>query len=274
MRYLCVIVILAATPLSAFLGGCKTATDMAASVQKPSIKIVGTRIDSLASDSAGMVFDVQISNPYELPLPLTNVDYSFASRGTSFLSGVADVQGTIPVGESKTFAIPARIDFAPLLATVKGVRPGQVVPYQADLNLNVAAPVVGKISVPVKRAGDIPVPAVPEVLVQDVKWQDMGLTNASGVVKVKIKNTNEFSVELHKLGFNLGLGGKQIATGSMTKAIALKPGDTATIDLPVSFSLVQAGLGAFTALSDKAEKYKISGIAQFGTPFGPTELAY
>ena len=39
---------------------------------------------------------MEIENPYSAPLPLVNLDYALSSRGTAFLSGKADVQGTVP----------------------------------------------------------------------------------------------------------------------------------------------------------------------------------
>ncbi|MGQ0627851.1 MAG: LEA type 2 family protein [Phycisphaerales bacterium] len=256
------------------LCGCKSAGEFLAGAEKPSLRVVNASIDGLTTESAALVFDVEVANPYSVPLPLTNVEYALASRGAAFLSGAANVQGTIPAGGKQVFKVPANLRFVEALAALKGVRPGQVVPYAADLGFSVDAPVVGRMKVPVRKEGELPLPAAPDVRIADVRWQNTGLTEASGAIALDVRNTNQFALDLRSLGFDLELGGKSIASGAAPEARSLAPGQTARIELPVKVSLLNAGLGAFSALTGSADKYRVSGKAAVGTPFGPANLGY
>ena len=57
-----------------------------ASFPKPTAHVVGVRLSDLKLDSASVVFDVAIDNPYATQLPLANFDYTLASGGTPFLN--------------------------------------------------------------------------------------------------------------------------------------------------------------------------------------------
>jgi LEA14-like dessication related protein len=271
--------------LPAGLTGCKSFSDLAQSADKPTLRVVGAGIDSLDLQSAGLTFDVEVTNPYSVPLPLTNVKYALAAGATSaggggaaaqtpFLSGNAAMQGNIPASGKKTIKVPTRVVFADVLSAAKGVKPGAVVPYAADLDFSVDAPVVGKLNLPVRKQGDLPVPAAPEVRVADAKWETRGLTGASGLLTLNVKNTNAFPLDLRTLGYALEVGGKRVAGGDVSKALALAPGAAGNIEIPLDVSLTNLGMGAFAMLTGSKDTYKVTGSVAAGTPFGPANLGY
>ena len=100
---------------------CLTGCDQLQSLlsQKPSARVVGVGLDDIGLDSATLGFNLEIKNPYAVPLPLVNLDYGLASLGKPFLSGRADLQGTVPAGGTRTVKLPAKIGFAQLLGVLK-----------------------------------------------------------------------------------------------------------------------------------------------------------
>lgn len=142
---------LSAAALLASTVGC----DM---IEKPSASIAGVSIEDVSLTDATMLFDVNVSNPYSVPLPLSNVDYALASQGQQFLTGKADVQGSVPAKGSKTLGVPVRINYLKLIEAVKGARPGAKIPYQADLGLSVDTPVMGAMRVPMSKEGELDIP--------------------------------------------------------------------------------------------------------------------
>ena len=107
-------------------------------LEKPTARIAGVGIADINLESATLTFEVEVSNPYPVPLPLVNVDYGLASGGTRFLAGQAQLQGAVPARGKKTVSVPATIVYTQLLAALKGVRPGSVLPYKADLGFSVS----------------------------------------------------------------------------------------------------------------------------------------
>jgi LEA14-like dessication related protein len=130
---------------------------------KPTAKIVGATLQDISLDSAQLLFDVEVSNPYMVSLPMLDADYALASRGVQFLSGDAPLAGSIPAGESAVLPLPVKIDFLQLIDALEGVIPGSVVPYDADLGLSVDAPLLGRLRLPMARQGEINVPSLMDI---------------------------------------------------------------------------------------------------------------
>jgi len=138
-------------------GGCGALGDLG--LAKPTASVVGAELKDISLQAATMLFDVKVDNPYSADLPLTDVAYSLTSQGIKFLSGKADLHGSIPAAASKVLPIPVEIDFMELLAALQNVRPGSVVPYDANLNLSVNT-LAGPLSLPLRRSGEIAIPSL------------------------------------------------------------------------------------------------------------------
>ena len=135
-------------------------------IQRPGAEIVAAKLQTANLSQATMLFDVKVTNPYTVPLPLSNLDYSLASQGQKFLTGAADLQGDVPANGSKTLAVPLSISYLDLLNAVKGARPGGTIPYKADLGLSVKTPILGTMRLPMSQEGQIAIPSGSTVLGQ------------------------------------------------------------------------------------------------------------
>jgi len=160
-----------AMSLAVLLAGCDAARQVLAGMQKPSASLNGLSFGDITLDSATLLFDVEITNPYSVDLPLLNMDYAVASGQNKLFSGKADVASTIPANGSKVVALPATITYADLLKAFKGIRPGTSIPYSADLGLSFKAPAVGNVRVPLNRTGELTVPSMPGI--DSIDWREM-----------------------------------------------------------------------------------------------------
>ena len=133
-------------------------------LDKPSAHITGVKVQDVSLTNATMLFDVKVDNPYTVPLPMSNLDYALSSQGQRFLTGKADVQGTVPAGGSKTLGVPVRVSYLELINAVKGARPGATIPYKADMGLSVDVPALGPLRVPMSRDGELSIPSAPGLL--------------------------------------------------------------------------------------------------------------
>ena len=80
------------------------------------------------------------------------------SSGTQFLSGAVDVQEIIPAGETRSLGVPIRVPYKELYDVITGIEAGSKVPYEADMELHVDAPLLGRIGVPLDAKGEISIP--------------------------------------------------------------------------------------------------------------------
>ncbi|HET6426993.1 MAG TPA: LEA type 2 family protein [Phycisphaerae bacterium] len=151
---------LAAIAMAALLA-CATGCGM---IEKPSAHITGVKMQDISLTEATMLFDVEVGNPYSVPLPMSNVDYALSSQDQSFLTGLANLQGTVPAGGSKTIGVPVRINYLRLINAVQGARPGATIPYKADMGLSVEVPAVGPVRVPMSKRGELSIPTASGLL--------------------------------------------------------------------------------------------------------------
>lgn len=271
VRWLTIAISLAWIGLS---GGCSSLQNVLSSVDKPTARIVGARLADLTMDGVTIDFDVEVSNPYGVALPLTDMAYQLSSSDATFVSGSVQPDRAIPAQGRGRVTVPASVRFADLTRVLSGVRFGSVVPYRADVTLSADAPVAGLIALPLRHEGTLPVPAVPDVAVQSVQWNELTLQRAAAVVSIAVSNTNEFDATLADFGYSLGLGGTSVAQGRSTSRTKIPSGQKRTIEVPISFAPVDAGMAVFRMLSGKEAGYSIDGDLSLSTPFGDLRMPY
>lgn len=221
-----------------------------------------------------MVFDVEVTNPYALPLPITALDYSLASGESTFLTGQKTSAELIPANGKATVELPAEVVYADLLRSVQGVNLGAVVPYTAKVNIKADAPGIGPIELPVSHSGQVPVPAPPEVSLEGVEWTKIGLDEAQATARLKVRNTNSFPVDLEKLDYKLSLAQKPVADGAVSEALHFEPDAIQTVTIPLKVSAAKLGFGIISLARGKSSDYQIDGTIKLGSSFGPIGTTY
>lgn len=268
-----VLALLSFSPI-AFLGGCKSLDDALTAAPRPTARIIGAELRHVSLQNADLLFTVEVSNPYAMGLPLLDLSYTIGSNGSKLLEGSVKPTGTVPARGISVLQLPARLMFASVLETLQSVRPGSVVPYRADIALGVDAPVIGRLSLPLSRSGELPVPAVPEVELVAFNIGSLSLDSVEAVARLRVKNTNQFQVDLARFGASLALGGQQIGRTNLANAARVAPGQSATLDVPLAFSPRALGSGVYNLLTGSQANYALSGSIEAGTRFGPISLPY
>ena len=252
--------------------GCALLASLLGPQPKPTASVSAVRITDFSLNDLTVVFDLTITNPYAVPLPLVNVDYALASQAQPFLQGQAPLQGSIPANGSQTVPLPAKIVFVELLKALQGVRPGAMVPYHATLGLSVNAPVLGNLRLPIEKEGEVPVPAPPELSLPSVTWQNVSLAGATGLLKMRVRNPNSFAFDVAGLDYDIKLAGMDLAKGGLTNAASLAAGAAQEIGINVSVSTAKAGMAIVQLLQGKSSAYSLGGALAIGTPFGPLRI--
>ncbi|MBN2211058.1 MAG: LEA type 2 family protein [Sedimentisphaerales bacterium] len=155
---MCVIIVVAGNLLT----GCAS-LQKALNLEKPRAHLRGVHFDKITLSAVTLLFDVEIENRYALDLPLLNMDYDITSRGEPFLAGQADIQSTIPAKETRTVSLPATIHYADFTRAIKGIKPGSMVPYRADVGVSVDAPMIGRLRLPLKKEGQLTIPTLADL---------------------------------------------------------------------------------------------------------------
>jgi LEA14-like dessication related protein len=235
----------------------------------PSFNLVNTQLTGLNLEGVDLQFAVNVSNPYPVALPLTNLSYELISTNQSFLKGNANqLQGSIPAGGSQVINLPVHVGFAGLMKLISGVKPGGQIPYTAKLNLSVDAGAMGPLDLPIETSGAIPIPDVPEISVETIDWQNVSLTNAKAVMKLKVKNTNSFQMGLDKINYAVNLEGSEVAKSQLNAQKSLATGESGIFEIPIEFRPLDLGMGVFNMLKSNSFNYTMNGNMNLTTEFG------
>ena len=149
-----------------FLTSCVEKLTQALDLQKPTARMTGLNFENVKLNSATLLFDIEVNNPYPVDLPLLNMDYGLSTGAEQFLKGAADLQATIPAKSKKIVSLPANINYIEMLKSLKGIkdiRPGSTIPYKAELGLFVDAPALGLTRLPLKKEGKVVLPTVSDI---------------------------------------------------------------------------------------------------------------
>lgn len=240
----------------------------------PSARLAGVSFKDIDLQSLTVVFDVELTNPNSAPLPLADLDYELSSRGNSFFTGQAPLQGDVPAQGTRTISLPAQITYSQILTALADVKPGAVLPYKADLGLSIRVPVIGKLRLPIHKEGKLPVPAAPGVELLDIKWDKLTLDSAGGVFNIRVTNHNQFPIEMARMAYGLTLGKMEVARSSLASPVSLDPnGGAGIVEIPISFSPRKFGLAALGMLTGDSG-YRLGGEISVKTPYGPMSLPF
>ena len=242
------------------------------SFSKPTAEIIGVKIVDFGLQDLTLQFDSKITNPNVMKIPLVNLDYSLASGGRQFLSGDAPLQGFVPANGTKVVPLKAKVGFASLLKVLSGFRPGSVVPYEGALGLSVDVPLAGKLRLPLKNSGSIPIPAVPSVEITEIKWDKLTFTRAGGKIRLKLTNRCDYPVSMKDVGFNLILADADVGRFGTVREVRCQPNAPSEIELDLGVSPADIGLAAFNILRGKGASYKLKGAMKMDTEYGSLDI--
>ena len=259
---------------ASLVAGCQSMQDLIGGASKPTAHVIGASIRGLSLENVVLLFDVEVQNPYASSLPLIDLGYSLTSGGRKFLEGTVTPTGSIPARGKQVIQLPATVPFSSLFATLKGVKPGAIVPYTADFRIGVNAPVLGRLDLPFSKSGELPVPAVPQVELTSLAIARLSLDQMTASAKLQVKNTNQFPFDLTKLGVSFALGGQEVGSSKLANSVNIPAGQATILEVPLSFSPRAAGIGLVNLLRGNQIAYKVSGSIDANSRFGPLSLPF
>lgn len=259
-------------PLSGCADALKILDDM--TQKTPTAKVDGVGLSGLSLQAVVLDFDIAILNPYSFDLPMLGFDFGLSTGGQPFLNGDLESAWSIPANGSRLVKLPVSVDLLGLVQTVTSLRPGNVVPYDAEIGLKLDVPGAGPLRVPVRTQGKLPIPNVPKVSVASLNWSEISLNRVGGDLKVNLANTNDFPLTLKGLDYGLSLGGRDVASGLNSTGVELGAGGDGALSIPLGFSPLEVGSAIMGVLTGSSADYGMRGNLSVDSPFGPMTLPF
>nr|GME01111.1 desiccation-related protein At2g46140 [Ipomoea batatas] len=239
---------------------------------KPTADVSEIHIPHINLEKAEIVVDVLVKNPNPVPIPLIDINYLIESDGRKLISGLIPDAGTIHAHGSETVKIPVNLIYDDIKSTYKDIEPGSIIPYRIKVDLIVDVPVFGRLTLPLEKTGEIPIPYKPDIDLEKIHFERFSFEETVAILHLKLENMNDFDLGLNSLDYELWLSDVSIGSAELEKAAKLEKKGISYIDLPVTFRPKDFGSALWDMIRGKGTGYTMKGHINVDTPFGAMKL--
>ncbi|KAM5555493.1 desiccation protectant protein Lea14 [Rosa sericea] len=135
-----------------------------ANVPTPEASLVDVNFKKVSFDSADYLAKVNIKNPYSHSIPICEIDYTLKSIGSVIASGRIPDPGSIKASGDTLVDVPMKVPHSIIVTLVKDIATDWDIDYELELGLIIDLPVIGNITIPLSRKGEIKLPTLKELV--------------------------------------------------------------------------------------------------------------
>jgi LEA14-like dessication related protein len=202
---------------SLLAAGCNTlsTSSLLGRVTKPSIESISPRITGLDFLGVDLAFDVDVLNPYEVPIKSPRFKYGLDVEGANFLSSQATANLDLPAKGVGTVVLPVRLQYLDLVQAYSSLKDAAEVPYTLHGAL-LFSPLGETVELPIRKSGTFPILRIPAISNVVVAPPEVSL----GLRSLKAGQSGEISLTGALSGFEAI---QQLLAGRGLGAAALRP---------------------------------------------------
>lgn len=119
--------------------------------------------------------------------------------------GLIPDAGTIHARGSETVKIPVCLIYDDIKKTYDDIKPGSIIPYKIKVDLIVDVPVFGRLTLPLEKTGEIPIPYKPDIDVDKIHFEKFSFEETIATLHLKLENKNDFDLGLNDLDYEVWL---------------------------------------------------------------------
>ena len=233
---------------------------------KPTARLIDTRLTNISFEQADLVFDLAVQNQNPFAINLAGLEYDLKIENRSLISGITAQGLKIGPAATSNVQLPVTLKFADLKKLPGEIWQQDKFSYQLDSRLIVDLPVIGNYAIPVAKQGELPVPRLPRVSLNDVTVRNLNISSAELVARVEIENPNAFDLVLTDFDYRLKINRQEWGQGSIQDNIRVPEKGRSTIDIPVKLDMLSMGRTVYQALADRQVlEYQLNGEATLDT---------
>jgi LEA14-like dessication related protein len=231
-----------------------------AGIQKPDVSVTHAKIDKLSFTSADLLFDLKITNPNQVGLKFTGFDYNFLIEGTSFLSGVQESGIEIHSKSDSTVQLPLTLVYKNVYETFRNLYEKDSSNYQLKCSFSFNVPVLGNVTVPVNKEGELPLLKLPSINLKSLRIARLGFSRADLGLDILLKNPNAFSIDINKFHYQFLVNEENWFSGETEQQIKVNEKEENLIQIPVSINFIEVGRSIYTTLQQEENlNYRLKG---------------
>ncbi|KAL4326933.1 hypothetical protein AHAS_Ahas13G0049600 [Arachis hypogaea] len=239
---------------------------------KPSADVKAIHIPKINLHQADLVVDVLVKNPNPVPIPLIDINYLVESDGRKLVSGLIPDAGTIHAHGEETVKVPVTLIYDDIKQTYDDIQPGSIIPYRLKVDLIVDVPILGRLTLPLEKTGEIPIPYKPDIDLEKIHFDKFSFEETIATLHLKLENKNDFDLGLNTLDYEVWLGDVSIGAAELSKSAKIEKSGISYIDIPVTFRPKDFGSALWDMIRGKGTGYTMKGKINVDTPFGKMDL--
>lgn len=143
--------------------------------------------------------------------------------------------GTIHAHGEETVKIPVTLIYDDIKSTYDDIKPGSIIPYRLKVDLIVDVPVFGRLTLPLEKTGEIPIPYKPDIDMEKIHFERFSWEETIAVLHLKLENKNDFDLGLNALDYEVWLSEVSIGSAELEKSAKIDKNGISYIEIPISF---------------------------------------
>lgn len=252
--------------------GCSSLNRMLrGAFQPPTAVFQSATLQGVSLQDATVAATFELVNPNPVGLSLGEIGYAFSLDGKRLFDGQMKQGLKLPSSGRTRVTVPVRVPFESVPGLFTTLASQKEAPYEVAGRLAFDTP-VGRIGVPIKWAGVLPIPKLPQVSLSGVRMENVGLQGARFVVGLQVDNPNVFALPFQALQASLALAGQDVTTLGLTPNKPIEAQGKMSLDVPVDVSFAGLGTAVTSAVMQKKATVQLNGQAMLGGKSLPLSL--
>lgn len=141
--------------LLAAVSGC-AGLGLGNALRNPDVDVVGAELTRTGFEGADLLFEFEVDNPNAVGLVLDGLNYRLRLNDKPLLNGRQDDRTEIAARTQSRVDLPVTIRYDDLIKVLETLDDSTSPSYELQADFQFAAPLVGTITVPVTKRGEIP----------------------------------------------------------------------------------------------------------------------
>jgi len=223
------------------LTGCESLKRLGLSIERPTARVVGVDLNRLDFSEAELGARIAVDNPNPVGVAVAGFSYSFFVEGVEFLSGDQERGLTIDPFEEREIAFPVTVGFGNVVDTVIAVGEQDEADYVLSVDVRLDVPVLGRVTIPLRREGTFPIVRPPSVTVNDLVLESLGISGARLELTVEVENPNGFALTLESLSYSFAVQERIWVDGTTDRSRTIPANGTGEVGADFTLRFAEFG---------------------------------
>jgi LEA14-like dessication related protein len=233
------------------LNACATLKQI---VKEPTVTFKDVTPEQLSLTDGKFLFNFNVNNPNSLGVKLSKITYDLRVNEKDLIKDTLPEGIKVPAKGDAVMSIPVTVRYADLFNNLSDALKSDALAYDLKGTMG-----IGPFSIPYQHKGQLKMPKLPEISLTDVNVNKLSLNGAAIKMELKLKNPNDFDLNLSGLNYAVKLQDKEFVSGIAKNISPLSAKGETLLNLDLNISFKELGRSALAILKGAGTKYEIKG---------------